>query len=87
VERRFYGVASAMVSTMRLLGQILSMGLVLMVFAILIGVAKIAPANYPMLQLSIDTVFSIGTALCIVGIFVSLAGGKQQATPNSTTHF
>jgi EmrB/QacA subfamily drug resistance transporter len=78
VERRFYGVASAAVSTMRLLGQILSMGLVLMVFAIQIGGAKIAPANYPALQFSIDTVFSIGTALCIVGIFVSLAGGSSR---------
>ena len=80
VERRFYGVASAAVSTMRLLGQMLSMGLVLMVFAIRIGSAPITPANYPALQFSIDAVFSIGTALCIVGIFVSLAGGKQQAT-------
>jgi hypothetical protein len=37
VERRFYGVASAMVSTMSLLGQTLSMGLALMVFAIFVG--------------------------------------------------
>ena len=79
VEKRFYGVASAMVSTMRLLGQMLSMGLVLMVFAIHIGTAQISPANYPALQFSIDTVFSIGTAICFVGIFISLARGKQQA--------
>jgi EmrB/QacA subfamily drug resistance transporter len=78
VERRFYGVASAMVSTMRLLGQMLSMGLVLMVFAIRIGNAPITPATYPALQFSIDAVFSIGTALCVVGIFVSLAGGKNR---------
>jgi MFS family permease len=76
VERRFYGVASAMVSTMRLIGQMLSMGLVLMVFAIQIGGARITPANYPALQLSIDMVFFIGTALCIVGIFISLARGR-----------
>jgi MFS family permease len=79
VERRFYGVASAAVSTMRLLGQMLSMGLVLMVFAILIGSARITPANYPALQHSIVTVFAIGTALCVIGVFVALAGGKQQA--------
>ncbi|MDA8124426.1 MAG: MFS transporter [Deltaproteobacteria bacterium] len=78
VEKRFYGVASAMVSTMRLIGQMLSMGLVLMVFSIHIGGARIAPANYPALQLSIDTVFSIATALCFVGIFISLARGKHR---------
>ena len=78
VERRFYGVASAAVSTMRLLGQMLSMGLVLMVFAILIGSARITPANYPALQDSIVTVFAIGTALCVTGVFVALAGGKRQ---------
>ena len=78
VERRFYGVASAAVSTMRLLGQMLSMGLVLMVFAILIGSARITPANYPALQHSIVTVFAIGTALCVIGVFVALAGGKRQ---------
>ena len=79
VERRFYGVASAAVSTMRLLGQMLSMGLVLMVFAILIGSARITPVNYPALQHSIVTVFAIGTALCVTGVFVALAGGKHQA--------
>jgi MFS family permease len=78
VEKRFYGVAAAIVSTMRLLGQMLSMGLVLMVFAIHIGSARISPANYPALQFSIDTVFSIGTALCFIGIFISLARGKNR---------
>ena len=45
VERRFYGVASAMVSTMRLLGQTFSMGLALMVFAIFIGNVQITPSS------------------------------------------
>ncbi len=45
VEKRFYGVASAMVSTMRLLGQMLSMGLVLMVFAIQIGTRPDRPGQ------------------------------------------
>jgi len=78
VERRFYGVAAAAVSTMRLLGQMLSMGLVLMVFAILIGSARIAPANYPALLGSIHTVFILCTGLCFVGIFVSLARGRDR---------
>ena len=78
VEKRFYGVASAMVSTMRLLGQMLSMGLALMVFALFIGNVQITPVQYPALLKSIHMVFIICTALCFAGIFVSLARGNQQ---------
>jgi EmrB/QacA subfamily drug resistance transporter len=77
VEKRFYGVASAMVSTMRLLGQMFSMGLVLMVFALLIGNVQITPGQYPALLTSIHTIFIICTILCFVGIFVSLARGNN----------
>jgi EmrB/QacA subfamily drug resistance transporter len=78
VEKRFYGVAAAMVSTMRLLGQMFSMGLTLMVFALLIGNVPIAPAQYPALLTSIHTVFIICTALCFFGVFVSLGRGNHQ---------
>jgi EmrB/QacA subfamily drug resistance transporter len=78
VEKRFYGVASAMVSTMRLLGQMLSMGLALMVFALFIGNVRITPLQYPALLDSIHTVFLICTALCFAGIFVSLARGNRK---------
>ncbi len=73
VEKRFYGVASAMVSTMRLLGQMLSMGLALMVFALFIGNVQITPIRYPALLESIRTVFVVCTILCFAGIFASLA--------------
>jgi len=77
VERRFYGVAAAMVSTMRLLGQMFSMGLAVMVFALLIGNVQITPDRYPALLASIRTLFLIGTLLCFAGVFVSLARGKE----------
>jgi EmrB/QacA subfamily drug resistance transporter len=76
VERRFYGVASAMVSTMRLLGQTFSMGLALMVFAIFIGNVQITPLEYPALLNSIHTVFLICTVLCFIGIFAALIRKK-----------
>lgn len=81
VERRFYGVASAMVSTMRLLGQMLSMGLALMVFAIFIGNVRITPDQYPALLRSIRTVFMVCTVLCFSGIFVSLAKENRASRP------
>jgi len=76
VERRFYGVASAMVSTMRLLGQTFSMGLALIVFAIFIGNVQISPEEYPAILTSIHTVFLICTILCVVGIFAALIRQK-----------
>jgi hypothetical protein len=62
---------------MRLLGQILSMGLALMMFALFIGNVPITPVQYPALLKSIRTVLLICTALCFLGIFVSLARGKN----------
>ncbi len=81
VERRFYGVASAMVSTMRLLGQTFSMGLALMVFAIFIGNVQITSAQYPSLLSSIHTVFLISAVMCFIGIFAALT--RQNVSPDS----
>ena len=72
VERRFFGVASASVSTMRLIGQAMSMGIVMLIFSLLIGNVQITPQNYPELLESIKLVFIIFTVLCFVGIFASL---------------
>lgn len=74
VEKRFFGVASATVSTMRLVGQTLSMGMVLFIFSIYIGAVQIAPSNYPMLLTSIQVTFIIATIFCFIAIFASLAG-------------
>lgn len=76
VNRRLYGVASAMVSTMRVLGQTLSMGISAVVFTSIIGRTQIQPENYPLLITSIKLIFTIFTILCIVGIFTSLNRGK-----------
>ncbi|MCE7698774.1 MAG: MFS transporter [Methanobacterium paludis] len=76
VQKKFYGVASAMVSTMRLVGQMLSMGVALMAFSLFIGQVQITPAQYPGLLHSIHVVFIICTVMCLVGIFASLARGK-----------
>ncbi len=46
VERRQYGVASATVGTMRLTGQMLSLGLATLLFALFIGPVQITPEYY-----------------------------------------
>ncbi len=76
VESRYYGVASALMSTMRMIGNMLSMGIVTVLFAVLIGRVEITPEYYaPFLQ-SMQIAFVIFALLCFLGIFISLAGGR-----------
>ncbi len=76
VERKFYGVASATVGTMRLIGQMLSMGIVMLVFALYIGKTSISPESYPVFLTSMKTAFSVFSVLCVFGVFASLARGN-----------
>ncbi len=46
VERKFYGVASATVPTMRYMGATLSMGIVMILFTINMGSAQVTPEYY-----------------------------------------
>ncbi|MBS7619943.1 MFS transporter [Candidatus Bathyarchaeota archaeon] len=72
VGRSLYGEASATFGTMRLLGQMLSMGIALIIFSAVIGRAEITPPLYPSLMISIRIAFMIFSILCIVGVFASL---------------
>ncbi len=76
VPRKLYGVASASTGTMRLIGQVFSMGIALLVFNYYLGKVSIQPDNYPLFLKSVKTVFLLFTILCIAGIFASMARGK-----------
>jgi MFS family permease len=76
VDKRFYGIASASVGTMRLLGQMLSMGIATLIFALFIGRAQITPEYYPMLIKSVRVAFIVSACLCVCGIFFSLYRGR-----------
>ena len=73
VERRYFGVASATNSTMRIVGQTLSMGMVLVIFSVYIGAVLFNPQNYPALLQSINIAFTISAILGFIAIFASLA--------------
>jgi len=77
VEKKFYGVASGVLATMRLVGQMMSMGIAMMLFAIYIGRVQISPQNYDSLLTSTRTAFIIFVILCFFGIFASLARGSM----------
>ena len=79
VQKRHYGVASATVGTMRLLGQMLSMGTVTLIFALYIGRVQITPESYPLFLKAMHTAFVVFTVACFGGIFASLARGKVRA--------
>lgn len=83
VEKKSYGVASATLATMRLTGQMFSMGITMLVFALMLGNHPIAPANYHLFLKSTKLIFSILSVLCCGGIFASLARGKMYDANNN----
>lgn len=83
VEKKFYGIASGTVGTMRLIGQMSSMAVAMMIFSIFIGKEEIKPSNYNEFLVSVRTIFLIFAALCFLGIFISLARIKYMKNDDS----
>ncbi|MCF8304754.1 MAG: MFS transporter, partial [Bacteroidales bacterium] len=79
VTKKYFGVASATMATMRLTGQTLSMGLIMLVFSTMIGKVEITPAYYPQFLISVRTAFAIFAALSAGGIISSMVRGKIRA--------
>jgi len=76
VEPRFYGVASGTLGTMRLLGQMFSMALVVLTFSLLLGGTAITPARFPALLQATHLAFGVFGVTCALGVLASLARGK-----------
>ena len=76
VERKFLGIASATVATMRLVGQVLSMALTMLIFSIGMGRMQITPAYYQLFIQSARTAFIVFAILCLFGVFASLGRGR-----------
>lgn len=76
VEKKFYGVASAAVGTMRLVGQTISLGIVTMLFAIHLGGTKFSPMLYPKFMSLTHSIWLGFSIVCAVGIIASIARGN-----------
>jgi len=76
VENKFYGVASAMLATMRLIGYMLSIGIAMFLFGLYVGNVEIKPEHYSNFLISIRVAFVVFAILCFGGIFASLSRGK-----------
>ena len=75
VEKCDYGVASGMVSTMRLIGQMMSLGIAMLTFSVIMGHVEIAQ-DHSQLMSSIKIAFAIFAVLCILGLTFSLIRGN-----------
>jgi len=78
VDRKFLGLASGTLATMRILGQMFSMGIAMLMFALLIGKVELSPLYYPLLLTSMTWTFFLLALLCSLGVFASLARGPMR---------
>jgi MFS family permease len=76
VSEKYYGVASATQATMRQVGMMFSMSIVMLLFAVYIGRVQITPEYYDLFLTSMKVAFIVFVCLCFGGIFASLARGK-----------
>jgi MFS family permease len=76
VDRCDYGVASGMVSTMRLIGQMASLGIATLIFTLIMGHSEISPGQLGLLMTAIKVSFVSFAILCIIGVAFSLARGN-----------
>ena len=76
LDKRHLGVGSGILGTMRLLGQNLSMGVVMMVLALHVGSRPLASDTLVPFLRSLHLVFQVFSVLGIAGVFASLARGR-----------
>jgi MFS family permease len=89
LDKRHLGVGSGILGTMRVLGQNLSMGIVMMVVGLYLGTSAVGPATHVDFLRSVRVIFFVFSSLGIVGILASLARGRvrslNQEDPSSMT--
>jgi EmrB/QacA subfamily drug resistance transporter len=84
VDKKLYGTASGMLGTMRLTGQMFSMGIIMLLFSVYLGKVQITPEYHAVFMKCAQVGFAIFAVLCLAGIFASLARGnthRQEREP------
>jgi len=77
VEEKYYGVASATLSSMRVLGQMTGMGISMLALALFLGNVDIIPANYSSFLASSTLSFIIFAFLSFIGLLFSVLSIKK----------
>ncbi|TYO92729.1 MFS transporter [Desulfallas thermosapovorans] len=85
VEKKFYGIASSTLGTMRLTGQAISMAMATLIITMFVGNVELQQADVNQLTKSIKIAFTVFAVTCLAGIFASLARGNMH-TENRPVH-
>jgi MFS family permease len=78
VDKAYLGLASATLATVRTIGQMLSMGLALVLLSLILGKAAVTPETVPGFLAVQRWGFGISSVLCALGIPASLARGSTK---------
>ncbi len=79
VDQRFYGVASSMVSTMRMIGMAVSMAVVTLLIALFVGNVNLRQTDPVLFLTSFRITFAVFGVFCAGGVFISLARGNVKS--------
>jgi len=79
VEKQYFGLASGTVSTMRLIGQMLSMAIATLIFSVQIGKGGVGSARQGEFLDAVSMAFMVFAVLCAVGIWFSMKRGALRA--------
>ncbi|MCK4508526.1 MAG: MFS transporter [Desulfuromonadales bacterium] len=79
VPPRYLGIASGLNSTMRTLGMMASMTIITITFSIFMAGHAVTPQTQPQFLTSMHTALLTFAALCVVGIFFSIARIQKPA--------
>ena len=79
VGKNLFGVASGSVAMMRSIGMMLSMGIVMILFSVFIGEARISSSTPEFLK-SVRVGFIIFSALSFISIFIQFAAKKKSGS-------
>jgi MFS family permease len=78
VEKKHFGVGSSLLSTMRLVGQVISMGIVMIVFTLITKEMAATTKNNDLFLQSMRIILAIFAFLCFIGVFLK----KDKKTAN-----
>jgi EmrB/QacA subfamily drug resistance transporter len=85
VEKQHLGMASSIVGTMRLIGQVLSLGIATLIISHFLGHATITTQNSGAFIQSARWSYLVFALLCMTGIAASLARGRMRTKKQHTT--
>ncbi len=76
VDKHLYGTASSFLGTMRLTGQMLSMGIAMLLLAFFVGPRPILPDVFEAFTACLRAAYGLFAVLCLAAIFASLSRGN-----------